>query len=81
MPVFEFPSPSEVSDIPRVRVERGQFFADIITDQKSDPVMYIVILQQRGSSFVRAISQHGSMDEAQQSAEQRLQRLASRAAA
>ena len=80
MPVIQFPVQPEAGDTPRLRIERAQFFADIITDKQSHPVTYIVILQQQGSPLVRGISQHQSIAEARKSAGQRLERLAARAA-
>ena len=80
MTVFEFPNPDNAKDVPRIRVQRGMFFADIILDRRSTPSVYIVILQQYGSQMVRGISQHASMDEAQQSAEEDLQKLTAAAA-
>ena len=71
------PGPQEV---PRVRVERGLFFADIIVDSRSEPIQYIAVLQQRGSSMVIRITNHPSMDEAQRSARHDLEKLAARAA-
>ncbi|HEV2112607.1 MAG TPA: hypothetical protein VGR50_00585 [Terriglobales bacterium] len=80
MAVFEFPNPSGVRRVPRIRLEQWPFFADIIMDRRSDPVMYIVIVQQHGSPLVRGISQHASMDEAQKSAKEDLEKLAARVA-
>ena len=80
MTVFAFQHPTDAHDVSRVRVEGGMFFADIILDSNSDPVVYIVILQQYGSPLVRGISRHASMNEAQRSALADLNRLMARAA-
>lgn len=79
MKTIEFRNPSHGKDVPHVRIEHEQFFADIIVDQQGKPPGYIVIVQREGSPVV-AISQHASMEEAQKSARQRLQRLAAEAA-
>jgi hypothetical protein len=78
MTAFEFPNPSD-EGIPRIRLERWPFFADIIKDGESDPVVYIVIFQQHGSPLVR-ISQYASLAEARKSAVEDLAKLAARAA-
>jgi hypothetical protein len=80
MTALKYSTSSDPQSVPRTRVERGMFFADIIVDHLSDPVQYIVVLQQRGSSQVIRISNHLSMDEAQKSARHDLERLAARAA-
>lgn len=79
MTVMRFPGPSG-EGVPYTRLERGPFFADIIMDKQSDPAVYITVVQQRGSPMVRAITQHLSMDEARESAEERLEKLAARVA-
>ncbi len=79
MKTIEFRNPSHGKDVAHVRIEHEQFFADIIVDPQGGSAGYIVILQQEGSPVV-AISQHESMEEAQKSARQGLQRLAAKAA-
>ena len=80
MNVLEFPNPGEAKGIPRIRLERGGFFADIVLDRKSTPEAYYVIVQQHGSAVVLRLDRHESFEAARNSAHRALQILAEKAA-
>lgn len=80
MTVLEFPNPSRAKGIPRIRVERGDLFADIVLDQQSGPDVYWVIVQRHGSSAVLSLERHLSYEDATSSAEHWLGVLAAIAA-
>lgn len=80
MTVLEFPNPDNAKGIPRIRMERGSFFADIVLDRQSGPEVYYVIVQQHGSVVVLRLDRHESFQAARNSAEHALQMLADKAA-
>lgn len=80
MSILEFPNPGEAKGTPRIRVERGEFFADIVLDRKSTPEAYFVIVQQHGSAVVLRLDRHESFEAARNSAENALQKLAQKVA-
>lgn len=80
MTVLAFQKPTDPDDVARVRLEDGMFFADIVLDSKSDPAVYIVVLQEHDSHLVRGITRHASMKAAELSARNHLNQLSARAA-
>lgn len=80
MTVLAFREPADPNDVPRVRIEDGVFFADIVVDRHYDPAVYMVVLQEYGSNLVRGITRHSSMKAAELSARNHLNRLSARAA-
>ena len=80
MNVLEFPNPGKAKGIPRIRLERGSFFADIVLDRKARPEAYYVIVQQHGSAVVLSLDRHHSFDAARSSAHRALIMLAEKAA-
>ena len=80
MNVLEFPNPGKAKGIPRIRIERGNFFADIVLDCKAQPEAYYVIVQQHGSTVVLSLDRHNSFDAARSSAHRTLIMLAEKAA-
>jgi transcriptional antiterminator Rof (Rho-off) len=80
MNVLEFPNPGDAKGIPRIRLERGSFFADIVLDRHERPEVYYVIVQQHGSAVVLSLDRHSSFDAARSSADRALQKLDRRAA-
>ena len=80
MTVLEFPNPGGSKGIPRMRLEGGDMFADIILDQRSRPDAYYVIVQRHGSPRVYSLDRHGSLEEARHSAERALRSFVKKAA-
>ena len=80
MNVVEFPNPGKAKGIPRIRLERGSYFADIVLDRHGRPEVYYVIVQQHGSAVVLSLDRHESFQAARDSAEHALQMLAKKAA-
>ena len=65
--------------MPRTVVRRSGCFAEIIEDRRVRPSLFICIVQRTGSPEILWCSQHRTLDEAKQAAQEQLERLAASA--
>ena len=68
MTVLEFPNPNQSKGVPRIRVERGNLFADIVLDRQSVPNSFYVIVQEHGSPSVLRLDRYESFEDANRAA-------------
>lgn len=62
--------------IPKTRLRRGDFFADIVTDRREDPPFFHVVVQHSGSNEILGLCQLQSHQSALDYAETYLCQLA-----
>ena len=65
--------------MPRILVRRGGYFAEIIEDRRVRPSLFICIVQRTASPEILWCSQHRTLAEAKQAAQEQLDRLAASA--
>ncbi len=56
--------------IPRIRLQTGELFAEIIHDRRSRPALFFVVVQRRGSAEILLLEHFSSRSEAEASAKQ-----------
>ncbi len=56
------------ASIPRIRLQRGELFAEIIHERRSRPALFFVVVQRRGSDEILLLGQFDSGSEAEASA-------------
>jgi hypothetical protein len=55
--------------MPRTKMRRGQYYAEIVLDRRAKPAFYHAVVQKKGSTDILSLTQHRTLDQARHAAE------------